>query len=149
LYYYQKCGVCNNQDQNSLWAQFAHAQIIRAEMLAKEKPTRIGVDFLLRLPHKCRPTWCPTQRQSAVENAAFLNVKCTKMRCRRAARKPTPWTVRGFVLGLFSRFACADNDQAMLDYRVQYWLPVDQQYIGGGIEPRPLFTAVCALLTLV
>ena len=30
----------------------------------------------------------------------------------------------------FLRFACADNDQAMLDYRVQYWLPVDQ-YIGG------------------
>jgi leucyl-tRNA synthetase len=30
----------------------------------------------------------------------------------------------------FLRFACADNNQAMLDYRVQYWLPVDQ-YIGG------------------
>src|SRR5258708_35675477 len=30
----------------------------------------------------------------------------------------------------FLRCCCADNDQAMLDYRVQYWLPVDQ-YIGG------------------
>ncbi len=30
----------------------------------------------------------------------------------------------------FLRFACADNNQAMLDSRVQYWLPVDQ-YIGG------------------
>ena len=30
----------------------------------------------------------------------------------------------------FLRFACADNDHAMVDSRVRYWLPVDQ-YIGG------------------
>ena len=30
----------------------------------------------------------------------------------------------------FLRFACADNDTAMVDERVRYWLPVDQ-YIGG------------------
>ncbi len=30
----------------------------------------------------------------------------------------------------FARFACPDNDQAMLDERANYWLPVDQ-YIGG------------------
>jgi leucyl-tRNA synthetase len=30
----------------------------------------------------------------------------------------------------FARYACHDNDQAMLDSRVNYWLPVDQ-YIGG------------------
>jgi len=30
----------------------------------------------------------------------------------------------------FARFACADNDQAMLDERANYWLPVDQ-YVGG------------------
>ncbi len=30
----------------------------------------------------------------------------------------------------FLRFACADNEHAVLDQRVQYWLPVDQ-YIGG------------------
>jgi leucyl-tRNA synthetase len=30
----------------------------------------------------------------------------------------------------YARFACPDNDQAMLDQRAEYWLPVDQ-YIGG------------------
>ncbi len=30
----------------------------------------------------------------------------------------------------YARFACADNDAAMLDERANYWLPVDQ-YIGG------------------
>jgi leucyl-tRNA synthetase len=30
----------------------------------------------------------------------------------------------------FARFACRDNDQAMLDERANHWLPVDQ-YIGG------------------
>ncbi|MEE8388130.1 MAG: leucine--tRNA ligase [Acidiferrobacterales bacterium] len=30
----------------------------------------------------------------------------------------------------FARYACADNDTAMLDERVNYWLPVDQ-YVGG------------------
>ena len=30
----------------------------------------------------------------------------------------------------FARFACPDNDHAMLDERANYWLPVDQ-YIGG------------------
>jgi leucyl-tRNA synthetase len=30
----------------------------------------------------------------------------------------------------FARFPCADNDQAMLDERANYWLPVDQ-YVGG------------------
>jgi len=30
----------------------------------------------------------------------------------------------------FARFACADNDTAILDERANYWLPVDQ-YVGG------------------
>lgn len=30
----------------------------------------------------------------------------------------------------FARFCCADNNEAMLDQRANYWLPVDQ-YVGG------------------
>lgn len=30
----------------------------------------------------------------------------------------------------YARYCCADNDQAMLDERANYWLPVDQ-YVGG------------------
>jgi leucyl-tRNA synthetase len=64
-----------------------------------------------------------------LKDAEFLIVKCPK--CDADARRETD-TMDTFVDSswYFLRFACADNDQAMLDYRVQYWLPVDQ-YIGG------------------
>jgi leucyl-tRNA synthetase len=64
-----------------------------------------------------------------LKDEAFLSVKCP--RCGADARRETD-TMDTFVDSswYFLRFACADNDQAMLDYRVQYWLPVDQ-YIGG------------------
>ena len=64
-----------------------------------------------------------------LKDERFLNVKCPA--CGADARRETD-TMDTFVDSswYFLRFACADNDQAMLDYRVQYWLPVDQ-YIGG------------------
>jgi leucyl-tRNA synthetase len=64
-----------------------------------------------------------------LKHEAFLNVPCP--RCGAGARRETD-TMDTFVDSswYFLRFACADDDRAMVDARVQYWAPVDQ-YIGG------------------
>ncbi len=60
---------------------------------------------------------------------AFVNTNCPS--CHGAAKRETD-TFDTFMESswYFARFACADSDGAMLDKRVDYWLPVDQ-YIGG------------------
>jgi len=59
----------------------------------------------------------------------FFATNCP--RCGAAAHRDTDTFDTFFESSwYFARYACADNHEAMLDGRADYWLPVDQ-YIGG------------------
>jgi leucyl-tRNA synthetase len=63
------------------------------------------------------------------KSRSFLDCSCPK--CGAAARRETD-TMDTFVDSswYFFRYASAGNDDAMVDARARYWMPVDQ-YIGG------------------
>ncbi len=60
---------------------------------------------------------------------AFIETSCPQ--CKGPAERETDTFDTFFESSwYYARYACADQDDGMLDERVDYWLPVDQ-YIGG------------------
>ena len=83
-------------------------------------------DLPVVLPEDCVPDG---SGNPLAKRADFVNCSCPK--CGKPAKRETD-TMDTFVDSswYYLRYACADNATAMVDERVNYWLPADQ-YIGG------------------
>ena len=83
-------------------------------------------DLPVVLPEDCVPDG---SGNPLGKRADFVNCSCPK--CGQAARRETD-TMDTFVDSswYYARYCCADNPEAMVDARTNYWMPVDQ-YIGG------------------
>jgi leucyl-tRNA synthetase len=83
-------------------------------------------DLPVRLPEDVTPEGAGSPLAKLPE---FYRTDCPA--CGKPARRETD-TFDTFVESswYYARFACPDNDAAMLDARADYWLPVDQ-YVGG------------------
>lgn len=83
-------------------------------------------DLPVVLPEDCVPDG---SGNPLLKRADFVNCACPQ--CGQPAKRETD-TMDTFVDSswYYLRYACADNASAMVDERVNYWLPADQ-YIGG------------------
>ncbi|UCH54328.1 MAG: leucine--tRNA ligase, partial [Pseudomonadota bacterium] len=83
-------------------------------------------DLPVVLPEDCVPDGSGNPLN---KRADFVNCQCPK--CAKPARRETD-TMDTFVDSswYYARYTGPDNDRAMVDERVKYWMPVDQ-YIGG------------------
>jgi leucyl-tRNA synthetase len=83
-------------------------------------------DLPVVLPEDCVPDGSGNPLN---KRADFVNCPCPQ--CGKPAKRETD-TMDTFVDSswYYLRYACADNGSAMVDERVNYWLPADQ-YIGG------------------
>ncbi len=83
-------------------------------------------DLPVILPTDLIPT---AQGSPLCEHKAFYKTLCPQ--CGKSAKRETD-TMDTFVASswYYARYACPDQDNAMLDDRAKYWTPVDQ-YIGG------------------
>ncbi len=83
-------------------------------------------DLPVVLPEDCVPDG---SGNPLLKRPDFVNCSCPK--CGKPAKRETD-TMDTFVDSswYYLRYACADNATAMVDARVNYWLPADQ-YIGG------------------
>ena len=83
-------------------------------------------DLPVVLPEDCVPDGSGNPLLKRID---FVNCNCPT--CGKSAKRETD-TMDTFVDSswYYLRYACADNGKAMVDERVNYWLPADQ-YIGG------------------
>jgi len=90
---------------------------------------------ILPVPEKDLPVVLPTQVEFTGVSSPlksmpeFIHVTCPE--CQHPAERETDTFDTFFESSwYYARFACPDQDNAMLDERSNYWTPVDQ-YIGG------------------
>ena len=81
-------------------------------------------------PSCCPKTACPTAPATRSTSGRISSRRAARSAAARRGARPTRWIPSSIRRGTTSRFACPDQDDAMVDERVDYWLPVDQ-YIGG------------------